>query len=203
MPQHSTQRRDPIFAKEAGTLYAELHRDLTSLHRNFQEREEIHSVAAMPLLVEKELVGILFVNYRQPQRFDATQRLFIEGLAHYAAIAIKNSQEFKKLSQRRLRELEILQWIDRALSRNLDLDAVLHTLLEMAREQVPADEVSILLYHADAQVLATAAAIGRHVETSLQQTISLQDERGIPLWVLEHRRPVRIANIHQELPWRD
>ena len=59
---------------------------------------------------------MLFVNFRQLQRFDGTQKLFIDGLAHYAAIAIKNAHTFGTLVQRRVHELEIFQDIDRALS---------------------------------------------------------------------------------------
>src|SRR5438105_15302477 len=96
---------------------------------NFQEREKICSTAALPLQVGDEIVGVLFVNFRQPQHFDATQKLVIEGLAHYAAIAIKNAQVFGTLIERRIRELEILRHIDLELSRTLELESVLDRLL--------------------------------------------------------------------------
>jgi GAF domain-containing protein len=195
--------KKPIFARKSATLYTELHSNRHVGRSNFQEREQVHSTAALPLLVEDELVGILFLNFRQTQHFDSTQKLSIEGLAHYAAIAIKNSQAFGKLTQRRLRELEILQWIDRALSSNLDLKIVLCTLLRMAHEQVPAEEVSILLYNPKTQALETAEAIGRHAEASLQQTIFLQENRGITRWVVEHKKPARVANIRRDPLWRD
>src|SRR5205085_223065 len=110
-------------------------------------------------------VGVLFVNFRQPQRFDAIQKLFIEGLAHYTAIAIKNAQTFGTLSKRHLDELEILRHIDRELSRNLlDLKAFLNTLLKHALECVPAEEASILLYNDHTQALEIPAAIGLDAE---------------------------------------
>ena len=56
----------------------------------------------------------------------ATQKLFIERFAHYAAIAIKNAQVFDTLIQRRIQELEILQKIDRELSRTLELETLLN-----------------------------------------------------------------------------
>src|SRR5437870_1830295 len=97
---------EPIFAKESAIIYTTLQSNLHIREGNFQQREKICSMVAVPLRVGDESVGVLFVNFRQPQRFDATQKLFIEGLAHYAAIAIKNAQAFGMLIQRRVRELE-------------------------------------------------------------------------------------------------
>ena len=193
----------PIFAKESTTIYTELNGDVHIGRGSFQQREKLCSTAAMPLRVGDESVGVLFVNYRQPQRFDATEKLVIEGLAHYAAIAIKNAQVFGTLSQRRMRELEILQNIDRELSRTLALEPVLNTLLKLAHEQVPAEEASILLYNPRVQALETLAAIGAHAETRQKRVISLQEAKGITLWVLEHKKPARVDNVHGDPQWRD
>src|SRR5581483_3393700 len=95
---------EPIFAKDSDASYAELRGYVQENAGNFKDREKVRSAAIVPLRVEEVLVGVLFVNFRQTQRFDAIQKLLIEGLAHYAAIAIKNSQAFGALSQRRVRE---------------------------------------------------------------------------------------------------
>ena len=115
----------PIFAKQGTSIYPTLRGDLQAEQVNFQKREKVQSVAIMPLRVGELSVGVLFLNFRQLQQFDTPQKSLIEGLAHYAAIAIRNAQVFGALSQRRIRELEILQNIDRELSYTLDLKAVL------------------------------------------------------------------------------
>ena len=193
----------PLFARESATIYNILRGDDHTRQESFGQREKIRSTAIVPLQVGDESVGVLFVNFRQPQRFDATQKLFIEGLAHYAAIAIKNAQAFDTLVQRRIRELEILQKIDRELSRTLELETVLNTLLRLAHEHVPAEEASILLYNSRTQALETAAAIGRHAEISRKQMISFQKTKTITRWVLEEKKPARVNNVHQDLLWRD
>jgi GAF domain-containing protein len=66
-------RLEPVFAKESMTLYAELYGDVQTRQGNFIEREKICSSAAVPLRVGNESVGVLFVNFRQPQRFTAIQ----------------------------------------------------------------------------------------------------------------------------------
>ncbi len=192
---------EPIFAKDGVSLYTVLQGE--TRQGNFGQSEKIRSAAVMPLRVGEESVGVLFVNFRQPQSFKSPQRLLIEGLAHYAAIAIKNAQAFGTLIQRRIHELEILQHIDRELTRTLELKPVLNTLLRLANEHVPAEEGSILLYDPKTQVLETAAAIGPHAEASRMQKIPLQGSRGITRWVLEHKRPVRVDNVRRTQPWRD
>jgi len=195
--------KGPIFAKDSDTTYAELRGFIQEGQGNFKEREKIRSAAVVPLRVGEEAVGVLFVNFRQPQRFDATQKLLIEGLAHYAAIAIKNSQVFGTLSLRRMRELEALQKIDRELSQALDLSSVLNTILSLAHERVAAEESSILLLNNRMQVLETAAAIGRHAESSQKQMLSLYENRGISRWVVEEKKPVLVNNLQKDLLWRD
>jgi GAF domain-containing protein len=196
-------REKPIFAKQSATVYSELRISAHADEENFVRREQISSMAVVPLRVQDESVGTLFINFRQPQRLDASQKLFIEGLAHYAAIAIKNSQIFGSLSQRRVHELEILQYIDRELSRTLNLKSLLDTLLRVAHEQVPAEEAAILLYNPRTQALEVAAAIGHHAEVRQMQSIPLQEARGITSWVLEHKKPVRVVNVHRDLQWKD
>jgi GAF domain-containing protein len=196
--------KEPIFAEDSDITYAELRGGIVHTGQgNFKEREKIRSAAVVPLRVGDEVVGVLFANFRQPQRFDSTQKLLIEGLAHYAAIAIKNSQVFGSLSLRRVRELEALQKIDHELSQALDLNTVLNTILRLAHERMPAEEASILLLNKRTQALETAAAIGSHAEASRKQILLLHETKGITRWVVEQKKPVRVGNVHEDLPWRD
>src|SRR5579885_1389686 len=195
---------EPIYARQGAAIYALLRNGLKSVQQdNFQQREKVASAAIMPLRVGEVSVGVLFVNFRQEQRFATPQKLFIEGLAHYAALAIKNAQVFGALSQRRVRELEILQNIDRELSRPLDLENVLDTILKLGYAHVPAEEASILLYDAQSKALKTMAAIGRHAEISRTQIIYLHETKAITRWVVENRKPACVKNIHRDVQWRE
>lgn len=196
-------RKDPIFAKNSATFYTKLHGNSYIQQGSFGQREQVRSIAAVPLQVGDELIGVLFVNFRQPQRFDATQKLFIDGLAHYAAVAIKNARAFGTLIRRRVDELEILQDIDRELSSNLELKPVLNTILKLGNERVPADGASILLYNSRTQTLVTTAAVGLHTESRQALIIPLQATRGITRWVMEQKKPARVDNVHANPLWRD
>jgi len=68
----------------------------------FVLREDITSCAAMPLIVGQEKLGLMWVNYRQPQEFSPALQSSIQLLAPYAALAIKSSIQ-SALSERNRR----------------------------------------------------------------------------------------------------
>jgi GAF domain-containing protein len=67
------QRTEPIFARDSNVSYTELRDGYQEQPGNFRDREKIHSAAVVPLRVEDVPVGVLFVNFRQTQRWPITQ----------------------------------------------------------------------------------------------------------------------------------
>jgi len=65
--------------------------------RRFHEREKTKSMAALILRVEDEVVGLMFLNYRTPQKFSPIEKKIMETFASHAAIAIKNSRLIEQL----------------------------------------------------------------------------------------------------------
>ncbi|HJP93602.1 MAG TPA: GAF domain-containing sensor histidine kinase [Pyrinomonadaceae bacterium] len=60
--------------------------------RDFWHREQIKSLALLRLEHGNEPVGVLFVNYRTPQRFNAPTKRLIQAFAAQAASAIINAK---------------------------------------------------------------------------------------------------------------
>lgn len=58
----------------------------------FVTREKIQSMATVPMKIGNEIVGVLFVSYRQKQGFSKPQRELIELFAAQTAIAIRNAR---------------------------------------------------------------------------------------------------------------
>lgn len=58
----------------------------------FVVREKIQSMATVPMKIGNEIVGVLFVSYRQKQGFSKPQRELIELFAAQTAIAIRNAR---------------------------------------------------------------------------------------------------------------
>lgn len=197
------QQQELVFARDSSTLYPELLQgDLSVRQGSFEERENIRSTAAATLRNRDEIIGVLFLNFRQHQRFDSPQKLFIAALTNYAAIAIKSAQFIGTLLQRRTHEREILERIDHALSHTLELEHVLMTILEQANTMVHADWAGILLYDKEAQVLEVKATIRPDTKDLQTLTIPLHDTKGITRLALSEKRAIRVDNVHDP-EWRD
>lgn len=199
----SLVKGEPVFAKDSSDLYEALGGAPKKRKGNFEVREQISSTVAVPLRAGDESVGVLFVNFRKPQRFDAPQKNLIHSLANYAAIAIRNSRTFGKLSLRRVKEFEALRKIDRQISKSLNLEQVMQTILKHATKHINADDAAILLYNPVTSELEAKATIGHHAEARLLQRLSVKGTTGITAWVYKNRRPVRVNNVLTDPEWKD
>jgi GAF domain-containing protein len=194
----------PIFARHSSTLYRELSGgEIRNWQNTFEQLEFMSSTAALPLRINDEAVGVLLLYFRQPQRFDAAQKLLISGLAQYAAVAIKNVQTYGALRLRRIQELITLSSIDRELNRSLELREILELILNLALKQTPADVATFALYDSHKQELWTAAAVGRQREERSEIVLPLKQQKGIMFWVMEQKRAARVNNVRSDQPWCD
>lgn len=77
--------------------------DQDTLFKNtrFAKDEQIKSCVAIPLRSNAEKVGVMFVNYRNPHPFSQDELTNIELFANQAAIAIRNSQQYRELEKTR------------------------------------------------------------------------------------------------------
>ncbi|GHO45069.1 GAF domain-containing protein [Ktedonospora formicarum] len=190
-------QQQTLFEPECASTRERLLHDI----RPILTQEGIKSLAIMPLHVEQEAVGVLSLFFQQTQYFDTPQKLLIEGLAHFAAIAIRNAQTFNGLLQRRIHELEILQRIDKELNSSLSLEAILASLLRNACAFVPAEGAIILLQDSKKQTLETRAAYGPNAEYYLRFKTPISEVRGLTGWVLHYKQPVCVNNVHRDSPW--
>jgi GAF domain-containing protein len=194
--------RDHFF-KQASVLYEHPDGETVSREGKFEQRERVRSAVAIPLRTGQEIVGVLFVNFRRSQRFDAPQRHLINTLASYAATAIRNSRVFQEVMHRRITELELLRRIDHQISKTLDLEQVLQTILEMANQRLNADDATLLLYNPRSNMLEAKASLGAHEIKYLQLQLSPDERRSIVVSVFTGGKPVRITNVNNDPHWRD
>lgn len=80
-------RKNPIFFNKR--------RKINSNKLLFIEREKIKSAASILLMAYEEIVGIMFVNYRQTHFFSDNEKEFIDTIASSAALAIKNQRSLQ------------------------------------------------------------------------------------------------------------
>jgi GAF domain-containing protein len=203
----AVQQRRAIFANNSSKLYEALGGNRNNRLGSFEKREGVISTAAVPLRAGGEAVGVLFVNFRKPQRFDAPQRLLIENLGHYAAVAIRNSRLFADQDRRRMQELKLLRLIDREISRTLDPKKVMQTILDLtiphiSREDNTPIDGAILLYNSYSRQLEAQATAGDRWMLRQNKAVGLQENKGITSWVFENKMAARVNDVQTDPRWK-
>ncbi len=194
-------QKEPIFARTSTTLYAEyLQEDPATRQGSFEEREQIKSTAAVTLRSGQDVVGVLFLNFRKAQRFDAAQKLFIAALTNYTTIAIRSAQFIGTFMKRHVHEHEILKQIDYEANQTLELDRVLKIILKQANKLLQADEASIFLYDKETKVLENKVALFSEIKQG--RFIPLEDTKGITRLAFSKKEAILVPNVYDP-DWRD
>jgi GAF domain-containing protein len=103
----------------------------------FVDREQIRSCAVLELRAraDDELFGVLFVNFRKPQRFTREQKNTMQVLAASAAAVIRTAR-FYEWMKKRQQHIDSLREIDAAIvasAKELKPDAILSSILSEAQ----------------------------------------------------------------------
>ncbi len=126
----------------------------------FAAREGIRSCAILVLKpTPAETVGLLFVNYRRPQRFSGEEWTSMLALASSAAVAIRSArvgQATERSLERRKKDLEAIHAIDRLIVGSIErrnLDSVLDAIVEHGKALTGAKAGSVLWRVGDQELL--------------------------------------------------
>ncbi len=94
--------------------------------------------------------------------------------------------------QRRTEELEGLLQTSNSISAHLDLETVLTTIAEQARDLLQATEATLFLFDEAANLLRPIVALGEY--TAERLALSLHPGEGVVGWVAQHRQPANIPH---------
>ncbi len=160
-----------------------------SLEDHFIEREGIISSAGIPLHVEDEPVGVLFVNYRTPQLFNKHQKIRIETFANEAALAIRNARLFSQ-RQRYLRQLDVLNQVVQEISSSvmLEIPEILDIIYKQAGELLAVEEYFfVAFYNKENDMLSFEYAVvnGEPQETGFGEWASRAGGRGLTEYLMK------------------
>ena len=133
-------------------------------------------IACIPLIAHDQTIGALWLDRTNPLSDDETR--LITAVADIAANALHRAALYEQ-TQLRLRRLDALSMIDKAITSSLDLEVTLNILLDQVTLHLRADAAAVLLYNPHMQTLQFFA--GRGLRGGLVSGTSLslsEDEAG-------------------------
>ena len=172
----------------------------------------------VPLLLGDRVLGAIAVqHYTDAATYNDSHQSLLEAVANQAAIALENARLYGE-AQREKQYLQQAQQAEReqrvladtlreaaaALTRTLDLDAALETLLESLHQLVPYDSASVMLLE-DATHLAARARRGFGEWKAARLTGKVWDveSAGALRQVLHSRQSLLIPDVREFPGWKE
>jgi GAF domain-containing protein len=153
--------------------------DSAEINRNdvehFGTPTHVQSVIGVPMKISGRIIGMISAQCYEPRAYGVEERALLEMLATHAATAIENSRLYNE-TQRRIKELEIINRVSSSLRVAQSLDEMLPILLNETLELVNTHHGSIWLYDNSNNLLVQRIKSG--AESNLKRT-SLMPTQGI------------------------
>lgn len=106
---------------------------------------QTRSWMGIPMIFHGEVIGMLAVDSKKKNSFDASSAEIAKTFATQAAIAITNARLYNAETQRR-QEAETLRQAALIISSSLDLDEVLGTILASIKRVIPFYSAAVMLF---------------------------------------------------------
>ncbi|MBE7468013.1 MAG: GAF domain-containing protein [Anaerolineales bacterium] len=157
--------------------------------------KKVRSVLAVPLKIETQLVGLIYIDHPRQSIFGQGDLDFLSAFASQAAMAIYRAQQH----QRQVDELTLLNELSRSVVQVLDLDEVLTRIVTEAIRMLHIETGSVLLLDEATQELFFATSISNGQR--LKIPTRLRRDQGIAGWVVTHQEPACISQVAQDPRW--
>ncbi len=155
----------------------------------------IRTWAFAPLIARGKTQGVAILASSLSHTYDKqdirTITAFIDQIA--ATVA---SERLTQETNQRLRELAFLNETGQAITSTLNLDRILHVLLERVRDLLQVDAVSIALKDEQTGELTFEAASGEGAAGVLGA--QLKPSQGIAGWVAETGKPLIVPDVYKD-----
>ncbi len=171
----------------------------------FRAREDVHAFAYAPLVAGDTALGALMVFDTVPHEWSADELQTLSMLAGQVAVALEKARLYQA-AQSRARHLTTLNEIGQAITSTLDLDSVLTTMLDHARNVVNVEACSVALVESETgdpttrppsgdagQALVFRQAVGAVSRAVIGQRLKFG--QGIVGWVAAHRQPALALDV--------
>ncbi len=153
--------------------------------RSWALEEGFRCVASFPLISRRTPLGSLTLYGREAGFLTSDRVDVFQTFAHEVAAAMANARLFQE-TDRRLKHVEALHRIDRAITASLDEHVTFDILLGEVAEELRADAADILMLNRQTLTLTLAAALGFD-STEINSTALRIGEDDAGVAALEHR----------------
>ncbi len=141
----------------------------------YEGSEKVKSWLGTPLIIGREMLGILVVQSYQASTFNKQQKWLTTTLATHTAVSLQNSALYQR-TQQQLNELSTLYQASATMTANLDQDFVLQTVVVEMVRALQVDSCTIFVWNTGRQNLIPAA----HSNLA-QTTAQLWDNEESPI----------------------
>jgi len=154
---------------------------------------EIRSGLYVPILAGDHAVGVISLESEMLDAFSQADERLVTTLAAQVGIALDNARLFEQ-TVTRLKNIESLRQIDRAISSNFDMKSTLAIISETAHNQLDVSAVDILLYNQNSQMLNYV--YGHGFSRTGTRGIDLDLKRSLAGQVIKGRKMIQLADLN-------
>ena len=122
------------------------------------QTEWVKSYVGAPIISSNQVIGFLNLDSEVPDFFTEEHAQRLQLFAEQTAVAVENARLFED-AQQRIAQREALRQVALDISAQLDLDALLNTLIQSVLELMNLDRGGIYLYRAERDVLEWVVSV--------------------------------------------
>ena len=176
-------------------LVPDLAKDLRNISPT-SVKEGWRSVVSVPLKVKGKTAGAMTIASRVKDRFTPDSLSLLTAIGNQIGVAIENARLHEE-TMRRLKEAETLGAVTTALTRSLDLDQVLQSIVDSATRLIPASTSGVIhLVDKAAGKLIPRATLAP--EVNIQEKLEMPIGEGIAGLVVQEKRLINVPNVEED-----
>ncbi|HNK64103.1 MAG TPA: GAF domain-containing protein [Anaerolineales bacterium] len=170
----------------------------------YQQKLGVKAVAAFPLTVADDVLGVLYIYLYEDRRLSQFEELMLHNFVNQAAMAIHHARNLAGIKQnltQKENELNRLRRAGMLISSRMRLEETLESILELALELTNAQYGIFRLLDKSGESLVTRAVSSLHLEKPLVEKLPIHG-KSMMAHVARERQPLLIRDL-REKPWNE
>ena len=158
-------------------------------------REGWHSYAGVPIKFKGRVLGVMTLVTRRESYLRPDHISLLIHIGNQIGVAVENAQLYQE-TVRRLREMETLSAVTTALTRSLDLDQVLQSIVDSATRLVSASTGGVI--HLADETAGKLIPRATSAEVNIQEKLEMSIGEGIAGLVMQERRLINVPDVGED-----